>query len=99
MSLGKNTKCDLSAGVAKIDLEVLTKQTENHFFSLIRKLEKRTNEVLNGSLNKKDRENTLSAMSAVGSDVMMSLTKQIAETTELLHTLYESTNRSIEIVR
>ncbi len=99
MSLGKNTKCDLSAGFAKLDLEKLTNQVEIHFFSLMEKMKKQTTNVLDNSLSKEDRKDSLLSMSAHGSDTVMRLSKQIAETTELLHTLYNTEDREIEVIR
>ena len=98
MSLGKKTKCYLSAGKAKIDLEKLTNQMEIHFFSLMEKMEKRVLNVRNKTMTIEDRKNSLSAMSAYGADDVMRLAIQIEETTELLHTLYETSERKIEIV-
>ncbi|GAG70390.1 unnamed protein product [marine sediment metagenome] len=99
MSLGKNTKCDLSAGIAKLDLKVLRNQIEIHYFSLMEKMEKEVSNVRNNSLSVEDRVESLSRMSSHGSDTVIRLAKQIAETTELLHTLYNTTDREIEIIR
>jgi len=98
MSLGKYTKCDLSAGLAKIDFEKLTDQMENYFFSLMEKMEKRVSDVRNASLTREKRKNSLSSMSSYGANDVMSLAKRISETTELLHTLYEISGREIQIV-
>lgn len=100
MSLGTHTKCDLSAGVAKLDLEILTNQVEIHYFSLMEKMEKQVSDVRNNSsMAIKDRQDSLLSMAAYGSDTVMRLAKQIAETTELLHTLYNTNDRKIEIVK
>jgi hypothetical protein len=99
MSLGTNSKCDLSADLAKIDLNILTKQTENHYYSLLRQLKQKTEEVLNDSLSFTNRKDALLSMSATGADTVQRLSEAIAETTELLHTLYNTKDRRIEIVR
>ena len=99
MSLGKYTECDLSAGLAKLDLNILTKQIENHFYSLLGKMQNKITEVKNNSLTIIDRESMVSTMSSTGSDTVTRLAEQIAETTELLHTLYNTANREIEIIR
>ena len=98
MSLGKYTKCDLSAGIAKIDIEKMTNQMENHFFSLMEKMEKRVSDVRNASLTREKRKKSLSCMSSYGVADVVNLTKQISETTELLHTLYEISGREIQII-
>lgn len=99
MSLGQSTKCDLSAGLAKIDLEVLKRQTEIHYYSLLKQLKQKTEEVLNDSLSFTNRKEALLSMSAHGADTMKRITEQIAETTELLYTLYNTDDREIEIIR
>ena len=99
MSLGKHTKCDLSAGIAKLDITVLTRQTERRFFDLLRNISKQTSEIQNTSLTPEDRKDNLAKMSTWGADYYLQLTQDLAETTELLHTLYESNKRTIEIVR
>ena len=99
MSLGQSTNCDLSAGLAKIDLVVLTRQTENHYYSLLRELKQKTDEVLNDSLSFTNRQEALLSMSAHGADTVTRLAQQIAETTELLYTLYNTKDREIEIIR
>ena len=99
MSLGKSTNCDLSAGLAKIDLPVLIKQTENHYYSLLREMKNKTEEVLNDSLSFVNRKDALLSMASHGADKVTKLAEQIAETTELLHTLYNTDDRKIEILR
>lgn len=98
MGLGENTKCDLSAGIAKLDIETLTIQTERHFYSLVRKMNKKTSEVLNNSLTPKDRKETVSSMSCYGSKELVQIATDIAEVAELLHTLQEKEGREIQIV-
>ena len=98
MSLGEKTKCDLSAGTAKLDLTVLRKQTENHFYSLMGKLGRKVNEVTSNSMTEKDRKDQLLSMTAHGAKGLCTLTEQIAEVTELLHTLYNTEGREITIV-
>ena len=93
------TKCDLSAGIAKLDLTALKNQTEIHYFSLMEKMEKQVSDVRNNCLTPEDRKKSLLSMSAHGSDTVTRLEKQIAETTELLHTLYNTDGREIEIIR
>lgn len=98
MSLGKHTKCDLSAGVAKLDLEKLTKQVELHFYSLMNRMREKVSAVQYDTVEINNRKHALSSMSSIGADEVMALAKNIAETSELLHTLFEATNRKIEIV-
>lgn len=98
MSLGKYTECNLSAGVAKIDLAKLTNQVEIHYYSLLDKMRKKMSDVQYDNQKPESRTNALSCMSSTGSDEVMRLANQIAETTELLHTLYETSERKIEIV-
>ena len=98
MSLGKHTKCDLSAGVAKLDLEKLTNQVEIHFYSLMNNMRAKVSAVQYDTVTIDNRKHALSSMSSTGADEVMSLAKNIAETSELLHTLFEVTNRKIEIV-
>ena len=95
----KHTKCDLSAGEAKLDLEMLTKQMEIRFFTLTRRIAKKTSDIQNGSLDVAARRKTVSSMCCIGSDEFINLSQQLAETTELLHTLYETSDREIEIIR
>lgn len=98
MSLGENTKCDLSAGVAKIDFHVLVKQTENHYYGLLKQMQKQTGEVLNDSFKVENRKEVLLKMSAHGADSLKRLAEQIAETGELLYTLYNSDDREVEMI-
>ena len=99
MSLGEKTKCDLSAGIAKLDLTVLTKQTENHFYSLMGQLGRKVNEITANSMKKEDRKEQLLSMAAHGAKGLCTLTDTIAEVTELLHTLYNTDDREIEIIK
>jgi len=96
--LGTHTKCDLSAGKAKIDLEMLTKQVEIHFYTLINTIRQKTSDIQYNTLKEEDRRKSVSSMSSTGADEIIKLSKQLAETTELLHTLQETENRQIEIV-
>ena len=96
--LGKHTKCDLSAGVAKLDIEKLTNQIEIHFYSLLDTMRKKVSAVQYDIAEKDSRKSALSDMSSTGADNLIVLAKNIAETTELLHTLQEATSRKIEIV-
>ena len=57
-----------------------------------------TNKIRSNSFTEEDRKDTLLSMVAYGSNTIMQLSKQISETSELLHTLYESKDRTIEIV-
>ena len=97
--LGKHTKCDLSAGVAKLDLEKLTNQVEIHFYSLMDKMREKVSLVQFDTVEIDNRQHALSSMSSTGADNIIDMAKNIAETSELLHTLFETTNREIEIVR
>ena len=99
MSLGKNTKCDLSADLAKLDLVILTKQIEIHYYSLLEKMQNKVSEVREDSISFTNRKDALLSMAAHGSDTVKRLSEQIAETTELLYTLYNTEDRKIEIVR
>ena len=96
MSLGENTKCDLSAEIAIIDLEKLTKQIEIHFYSLVGKIRKKADAIQYADMQ--DRRDNISSMSSTGAKDFINMSKNLAETTELLHTLYETSNRTIEIV-
>ena len=96
MSLGDNTKCDLSAGIAKIDIEKLTKQIELHFYSIVNKIRKKADIIQYANIQ--DRRVNVASMSSTGAKDFIQLSKNLAETTELLHTLYESSERTIEIV-
>ncbi len=99
MSLGENTKCDLSAGLAKLDLVTLTKQTEYYYYMLLDKMRKKVVGVQYDTTTLEDRKKTLASMSSTGSKDVMRLAQNIAEVTELLHTLYETAGREIEIIR
>jgi hypothetical protein len=99
MSLGQNTKCDLSAGLAKLDLEKLTDQTEIHFYNLLKKIGSKVIAVKNDSLTKDARIDNVLSMASSGTTEIKRWVEQLAETTELLHTLYHSDDREIEIVR
>ena len=96
--LGKNTKCDLSAGLAKLDIDILTKQVEIHFYSLVGDIRRKASEIHPNTLNIEDRKRNVSSMSSSGADDFIRLSKNLAETTELLHTLYETTDREVEVV-
>ena len=98
MSLGKHTKCDLSAGIAKLDLEKLTEQVQIHFYSLVNKMREKMVDVQYDTVKIDNRKHALSSMSSTGADNVMALAKNIVETSELLHTLFETTCREIIIV-
>jgi hypothetical protein len=93
------TKCDLSAGLAKIDLTVLRKQTEIHFYSLLSEMETEVANVRNNSLTLEDRKGALLGMASTGATMIQRIAENLAETTELLHTLYNTDEREIEIIR
>ena len=97
MSLGKNTKCDLSAGTAILDIEKLTKQVELHFYSIIDKIRQKASDIQYDTLKVEDRKNSVSSMSSTGADNFIRLSKDLAETTELLNTLYNTKDRKISI--
>jgi len=99
MSLGDFTKCDLSAGLAKIDLEMLTKQIEIYYYSMLDKMRQKMSEVQYDNTSVDNRRNAIASMSSTGSTAITRLANNIAETSELLHTLYNTDNREIEIVR
>jgi hypothetical protein len=67
MSLGDNTKCDLSAGLAKIDLPMLTKQMEIHFYGLMDKMRKKVTDVQYDNMAIENRREALASMSSTGS--------------------------------
>ena len=96
--LGKYTKCDLSAGVAKLDLEKLTKQVELHFYSLMNRMREKISTVQYDTVEIDNRKHALSSMSSTGADDIITMAQNIAETSELWHTLHETANRKIEIV-
>ena len=98
MSLNENTKCDLSAGLAKIDFTTLITQVERRFYSLIGKARKQTENIQNNNLTKEIRKDNLSKMVSYGSKDLLQTSKDIVEVSELLHSLYNSTDREIEIV-
>lgn len=94
------TKCDLSAGVAKLDLEKLTNQIEIHFFGTLEKMQKLVSDVRNDCLTPEGRAKGVNKMVAHGSDDVTRLAKQIGETAELLSTLNGAKEREkIEIIR
>lgn len=97
--LGKHTDCDLSAGLAKIDLVKLTKQVEIHFYSLMNSMRHAASEIQYGNLTPEKRREALASMSSTGADSMIATANNIAEVSELLHTLYETSGRDIEIIR
>ena len=99
MSLGENTKCDLSAGIAKIDLKVLTKQVEIHFYTILSQMETEISNARNNSLTLENRKDTLLSMASTGARAIQMLSKQLSETTELLHTLQNTDDREIEVIR
>jgi len=99
MSLGKTTKCDLSAGLAKLDLGKLTKQVEIHYYSLLEQMKNKMTEIKNNSISYDDRKEALLSMASHGADSVSRLAEQIAETTELLYTLYNTEDREVEIIR
>jgi hypothetical protein len=96
--LGTYTKCDLSAGKAKLDLEMLTKQMEIHFYGLIDKMRKKVTDI-QYQTDLDQRKDNVASMSSTGSKDILNMAQNIAEVTELLHTLNETENREIEIVR
>jgi len=98
MSLGENTKCDLSAGIAKLDIEILTKQVEIHFYKLVNDIRQKMSDIQYETLSVEKRKENVFKMTVSGADTLINLSKNLAETAELLHTLQEKTDRKIEIV-
>jgi len=98
MSLGENTKCDLSAGIAKLDIEILTKQVEIHFYKLVNDIRQKMSDIQYETLSVEKRKENVFKMTVSGADTLINLSKNLAETAELLHTLQEKTERKIEIV-
>jgi hypothetical protein len=98
MSLGNKTKCDLSAGIAKLDIDKVKEQIEIHYYSLLEKMEKKMSNIRNNSLTSENRREEISSMSATGANDVLRLAEQIATTTELLHTLNNKKDRTIKIV-
>ena len=88
----------MSAGIAKLDITALTNQMENHFYSLVNQLNKKTGKIKASCLTEEDRKDTLLTMIAYESKSIIQLSEQIAKTAELLHTLYDSDDRDIEII-
>ena len=99
MSLGTYTKCNLSADIAVIDLTILTKQVELRFYSLVNEIKTTTEKILHDTLKTDNRKENVFSMSVTGSNKLIELTKNLAETTELLHTLQETEEREIEIIK
>jgi hypothetical protein len=97
--LGTSTKCDLSARLAKLDLTILKKQIENHYYSLLDQMRKKMTEVQYDTRSLKARKENVASMSSTGAASVERLAKAIAETTELLHTLHNTDDREIEIIR
>jgi hypothetical protein len=96
--LGTFTKCDLSAGEAKLDLVMLTKQMEIHFYGLMDKMRKKVTDI-QYQIEPDQRKDNVASMSSTGSKDILNMAQNIAEVTELLHTLHETTDRVVEIVR
>ena len=59
----------------------------------------KTAKVLNNSLTEEDRRGNVSCLVSSGSDDLIRKVNSIATVAELLYTLYESTDREIEIIR
>lgn len=98
MGLGTKTECDLSAGIAKIDFDILTAQMEKRFYSLVDKVTAQTVSIKSDSLTEESRKEVLLSMVSHGSRTLLQTAQEIAEVSELLHTLYNSKDREIEIV-
>jgi hypothetical protein len=98
MSLGKHTNCDLSAGLAELDLPMLTKQMEIHFYKQMEEVRKMT-EIIHNFSTPADKKERLLGMISHGSQSLLSAAQNIAETSELLYTLYDTDNREVEIIR
>lgn len=96
--IGQHTKCDLSFGLAKLDIEMVKKHIEIHFHAQLDKMGKLVSNVRDNSLTEEDRQSQVSSMSAHGTDSMLMLAQTIAETTEILSTLYGTDCREIETV-
>jgi hypothetical protein len=99
MALGEKTKCDLSGGLAKLDLQALTNQTEIHFYTILSSIEKKVQEVKYDTVTEKTRKDRVLSMVSTGSREIIRLTNRLAEVAEVLHTLYHTDDRKIEIVR
>ena len=62
-------------------------------------MKEKTEEVLNCSMSSVSRQESLLSMVSHGTATVRILFQQIAETTELLYTLYNTDDREIEIIR
>ena len=95
MSLGDYTKCDLSYGLAKLDITAIEKQLT----TLLVMLANNMRDILSPhSIVKTDFKEQVSSFSCTGSRSLMLLSKHFAETAEVLHTIQESNTREIECV-
>jgi len=99
MGLGDYTKCDLSAGQATIDTDILTKQMEIYYYSLMDKMRKKVTDVQYGNMNPNDRKSAVAGMSSTGSKDIINIANNIAEVTELLHTLQNLTDRTLTMTK
>ena len=82
MSLGDVTKCDLSAGIAKIDREKLIKTLNCHYHYMLRLVQ---------DISKKYEGNEAKC-SCLGRELVIAAI-ETRRTAELLHTLKESVTR------
>ncbi len=98
MSLNQHTKCDLSGEKAVIDLSAMTAQIEKRLYNLISTMNKKMSDVRENSFTIEGREKTVLSIVAHENETIIRLAKDIAETSELLHTLYNRGNgRKIEL--
>ena len=95
MSIGEHTKCNLDADKASLDMTTLTVQTERRFYSLIRQIEKKTSEVGNNSMTEEQRKDAVFTMTVHGSQDLLRMTQDLAETAEVLHTLQSLKGREL----
>jgi len=95
MSLGDFTKCNLDGDKATLDMTALKTQIERRFYSLVRQIEKKTSEVGNNSLTEEQRKEAVFTMTVYGNNDLLQLSKDLAKTAELLHTLNNLNGREL----
>lgn len=86
MSLGDVTKCDLSAGVAEIDREILIEMLKHYYWSIEQKLH-------NMTANVSTQGGTVFNVVCTEGKKIHLLTMDLRQTAELLYTLQESITR------
>ena len=95
MSLSSFTKCDLSAGIAKLDITELYEQLQRRLYNLTTLAKAKLEIQVTALPTVKDTDKFAADFCCTGARCIKQLVYDIERTAELLHTIAETQDREI----